>query len=79
MLPQNRAHFPDHSGYVAIAQVNEIALQRRFHIDSIDVQQSRIIFVQHRALDQVLSGGRFQQHRKHTAGASDPSAACATS
>src|ERR1039458_8875484 len=58
VLPEDRSPPPDYAGYVAIPQVNDVALQRRLNIDFIDAQQARRPAVQygpnHRAL--LLSG-----------------------
>src|SRR5262245_38895095 len=40
VLAENRANFADHAGDVAIPQVDEIALERSFDIDAIDVEQT---------------------------------------
>src|SRR4029077_11887406 len=37
VLAQNRAYLPDHAGDVAVAHVNEAALERSFYINAIHV------------------------------------------
>ena len=48
---QNRSHFPDHTRHVAIAQVNQVALQRSLHIDVVHRKQAWRMTVKHRTLD----------------------------
>ena len=69
-FPQDRSHFPDHARHVAIAQVNQVALQRRFHVDAIHMQQPRRVPMQHRAFHHVLFRGALQKNRQHAARAS---------
>ena len=38
VIAQDRAYFPNHAGDVAVAKVNQVALERGLDIDSIDVQ-----------------------------------------
>ena len=54
LFAQNRAHFADHARDIAVAQVNQIAFERRLHVDAIDVQQPRRSPVQNRAFHHVL-------------------------
>src|SRR5271165_3544021 len=65
VIAQNRTDFSDHAGDVAIAEVDEIALKRGFHFDSIHVQQAWGILVQHRAFHHVFFPLSLQRNRKH--------------
>ena len=54
MLAEDCADSSDHAGHVAIAKVDQILLQRSFHIDAIDVQQPRGVLMQHCAFHGML-------------------------
>src|SRR5436309_3517273 len=61
VLAQNRTDLSDDPGNIAVTHVNQIAFERRLHVDAIHMQQSRRVFVQDPALHQVLSSGGFEQ------------------
>ncbi len=56
VFAQDRTYFADHSGNVAVSQVDQISFQRRFHIDVIDMQQAWRGAVQNGAFHHVLFG-----------------------
>ena len=39
VLPEHRSDPAHNAGHVEIAQVDDVALQRRFHVDAVDLQQ----------------------------------------
>ncbi len=64
VFAKNRAHPPNHAGDVAVAHVDEVALQRSFGLDPIDVQQARRV-VQHGAFYHVLLAAGFEPEGEH--------------
>ena len=41
VLTKNRADLPDHTGHVTVPHVDQVAFQRRFYINAIDIQEAR--------------------------------------
>src|SRR5438132_10365719 len=68
VLTQNCTHTPNDARNVPISHVDQIALQRRFHVNVINGQDSGSMAMQNCALDQVLLAAGFQKNGKHAAG-----------
>ena len=51
---EDRTDLPDHARHIAIAQVDQVALQWRFYIDAVDVEQARRPFMENSAFHQMF-------------------------
>src|SRR6266851_1823368 len=69
VFAQNRAHLPDYAGDVTVAHVDEITLERSFHINPIHMKKPGRVFVQDRAFYQMFFAGSLEQNREYAAGA----------
>src|SRR5579862_893710 len=66
-IPQDGANLPDHSGHIAVPQIDKIPLQRRLHFDSVHMKQARGVLVQDCALDDVFLTISSYHNRKYAA------------
>src|SRR5581483_1213897 len=67
---KNGADLPDDARDIAVAQVNEIALERRLDVNAVDIEQTRRAFMKHRACHKMLFAAGTQKQRQHASGAS---------
>ena len=68
VLAQHRSDASDHSGHIEIAQVDHVALKRRFDVNAVDLQQPRLAVGLNAAGNRVLLLAALEGHAQHVGG-----------